>query len=136
LSTASNAQRHADLGLELARSSLAYIEGIIGQNPSNQWLGEASHLAFGLKLEAAKTLSRGLKHIAIVWSVVGVNHLGLPCCLTARCYRADVVVRFLIADGRRLLFVGFTRARMHAEWVISRKAAALVSRDLTGAPAR
>lgn len=32
---ASNAQRHADLGLELARRSLAHIEGI-GQHPSNQ----------------------------------------------------------------------------------------------------
>lgn len=36
---------------------------------------------------------------------------------------------------RRLLFVGFTRARMHAEWVVSRKVAKLVSRALTDAPA-
>ncbi len=64
---ASNAQRHADLGLELARRSLAYVEGI-GQHPSNQWPGEASYLVFGLKLEAAKTLGRGLKQNAIVWS--------------------------------------------------------------------
>lgn len=42
---ASNAQRHADLELELARRSLAYIEGV-GQHPSNQWLGEASYLVF------------------------------------------------------------------------------------------
>ena len=64
---ASNAQRHADLGLELARRSLAHIEGI-GQHPSNQWPGEASYLVFGLKLEAAKTLGRALRQNAIVWS--------------------------------------------------------------------
>ncbi len=64
---ASNAQRHADLGLELARRSLAHIEGI-GQHPSNEWLGEASYLVFGLKLEAAKTLGRSLRQNAIVWS--------------------------------------------------------------------
>jgi hypothetical protein len=64
---ASNAQRHADLGLELARRSLAHIEGV-GQHPSNQWAGEASHLVFGLKLEAAKTLGRAVQQNAIVWS--------------------------------------------------------------------
>ena len=64
---ASNAQRHADLGLELARRSLAHIEGI-GQHPSNQWPGEASYLVFGLKLEAAKKLGRALRQNAIVWS--------------------------------------------------------------------
>jgi hypothetical protein len=64
---ASNAQLHADLGLELARRSLAHIEGI-GQHPSNQWPGDASYLVFGLKLEAAKTLGRALKQNAIVWS--------------------------------------------------------------------
>lgn len=64
---ASNARRHADLGLELARRSLAHIEGI-GQHPSNQWPGEASYLVFGLKLEAAKTLGRVLRQSAIVWS--------------------------------------------------------------------
>jgi len=63
----SNAQRHADLGLELARRSLAHIEGI-GQHPSNQWPGEASYLVFGLKLEATKTLGRALRQNAIVWS--------------------------------------------------------------------
>lgn len=64
---ASNAQLHADLGLELARRSLAYVEGI-GQHPSNQWSGEASYLVFGLKLEAAKTLGRALRQNAIVRS--------------------------------------------------------------------
>lgn len=37
---------------------------------------------------------------------------------------------------RRLLFVGFTRARMHAEWVLSRRAAELFSRDLAGSPTK
>ena len=64
---ASNAQLHADLGLELARRNLAHIEGV-GQHPSNQWPGEASYLVFGLKLEAAKTLGRALRQNAIVWS--------------------------------------------------------------------
>lgn len=36
---------------------------------------------------------------------------------------------------RRLLFVGLTRAGMHAEWVVSRRVAKLISRDLTDAPA-
>lgn len=67
IGAASNAQRHADFGLELARCSLAHIEGI-GQHPSNQWPGEASYLVFGLTLEAAKTLGRKLKQNAIVWS--------------------------------------------------------------------
>ena len=64
---ASNARRHADLGMELARRSLANIEGI-GQHTSNQWPGEASYLVFGLKLEAAKKLGRALRQNAIVWS--------------------------------------------------------------------
>ncbi len=63
----SNAQRHADLGLELARRSLSHVEGI-GRHPSNQWLGEASYLVFGLKLETAKMLGRALRQNAIVWS--------------------------------------------------------------------
>jgi hypothetical protein len=37
---------------------------------------------------------------------------------------------------RRLLFVGFTRASMHAEWVLSRRAAELFSRDLAGSPTK
>ena len=63
----SNGQRHADLGLELARRSLAHVEGI-GQHPSNGWPGEPSYLVFGLTLEAAKTLGRALRQNAIVWS--------------------------------------------------------------------
>ncbi|MEB2351388.1 MAG: DUF3293 domain-containing protein [Burkholderiaceae bacterium] len=67
LAAAPSAKLHADLGLELACRSLAHIEGI-GQHPSNQWAGEGSYLAFGLTLDAAKTLSRDLKQNAIVWS--------------------------------------------------------------------
>lgn len=33
---------------------------------------------------------------------------------------------------RRLLFVGFTRATMHAQWVVSHRAAAVISRQLGG----
>lgn len=61
----SNGQRHADLGLELARRSLAHVEGI-GQHPSNGWPEEPSYLVFGLTLEAAKTLGRALRQNAIV----------------------------------------------------------------------
>ena len=62
-----NAERHAALGRELGRRSLASIEGV-GQHPSNQWPGEASYLVFGLTLEAAKTLGTRLEQNAIVWS--------------------------------------------------------------------
>ncbi len=62
-----NAERHATLGRELARRSLATIEGI-GQHPSNQWRGEPSYLIFGLTLEAAKTLGTRLEQNAIVWT--------------------------------------------------------------------
>ena len=62
-----NAERHAALGREINQRSLASIEGI-GQHPSNQWPGEASHLIFGLTLEAAKTLGTRLEQNAIVWS--------------------------------------------------------------------
>ncbi|MFO1396955.1 MAG: DUF3293 domain-containing protein [Burkholderiales bacterium] len=64
---ATNARRHADLGLELARRRLAHIEGI-GQDPSHRWPGEPSYLVFGLKLDAARTLGRELGQNAIVWS--------------------------------------------------------------------
>ena len=62
-----NAERHAALGRELGRRSLASIEGI-GQHPSNKWPGEPSYLVFGLTLEAAKTLGTRLEQNAIVWS--------------------------------------------------------------------
>ena len=62
-----NARRHAELGRELARRSLAYTEGI-GQHPSNQWPGEPSYLVFGLTLEAARALGRSLGQNAILWS--------------------------------------------------------------------
>jgi hypothetical protein len=62
-----NAERHAALGRELSQRSLASIEGV-GQHPSNQWPGEASHLIFGLTLEAAKTLGNRLEQNAILWA--------------------------------------------------------------------
>lgn len=62
-----NAERHAALGQELGRRSLASIEGI-GRHPSNQWPGEPSYLVFGLTLVAAKTLGTRLEQNAIVWT--------------------------------------------------------------------
>lgn len=62
-----NAERHAALGREISQRSLSRIEGI-GQHPSNQWPGEASHLIFGLTLEAAKALGIRLEQNAIVWA--------------------------------------------------------------------
>ena len=67
LDDAANAERHAALGREISQRSLASIEGI-GQHPSNQWPGEASHLIFGLTLEAAKALGTRLEQNAIVWA--------------------------------------------------------------------
>ena len=64
-----NPERHAALGRELGRHSLASIEGV-GQHPSNQWPNEASYLVFGLTLEAAKTLGTRLEQNAIVWAGV------------------------------------------------------------------
>jgi len=62
-----NAERHATLGRDLGRRSLAYVEGI-DQHPSNKWPGEASYLIFGLTPEAAKTLEIRLEQNAIVWT--------------------------------------------------------------------
>ena len=62
-----NAERHAALGRELSKRSLARIKGL-GQHPSNQWPGEASYLIFGLTLEAAKALGTRLKQNAIIWA--------------------------------------------------------------------
>ena len=62
-----NAERHAALGREISQRSLASIEGI-GQHRSNQWPGEASHLIFGLTLEASKALGTRLEQNAIVWA--------------------------------------------------------------------
>ena len=67
LDDAGNAARHAALGEELSRRSLASIEGI-GQHPSNQWPGEPSYLIFGLSLEAARKLGLTLEQNAILWS--------------------------------------------------------------------
>ena len=64
---AANAERHAKLGRELGRRSLASIEGI-GEHPSNKHPGEASYLIYGLTLEAAKTLGTRLEQNAIIWT--------------------------------------------------------------------
>jgi hypothetical protein len=66
LDDAANAERHSALGRELSQRSLVTLEGV-GQHPSNQWPGEASYLALGLTLEAAKTLGLRLEQNAIVW---------------------------------------------------------------------
>ncbi len=62
-----NAERHAALGREISQRSLASIEGT-GLHQANQLPGEASHLIFGLTLEAAKTLGTRLEQNAIVWT--------------------------------------------------------------------
>ena len=62
-----NAERHAALEREISQRSLSSIEGI-GQHPSNQWPGEASHLIFGLPLEAAKAMGTRLEQNALVWA--------------------------------------------------------------------
>jgi hypothetical protein len=67
LDDADNAARHAALGEELSRRSLASIEGI-GQHPSNQWPGEPGYLIFGLSLEAARKLGSTLEQNAILWT--------------------------------------------------------------------
>lgn len=62
-----NARRHIELGRELTRRGLAYVEGV-GAHPTNRWPSEPSYLVFGLQLDAARTLGRELKQNAIVWS--------------------------------------------------------------------
>ena len=64
-----NTERHAALGREISQRNLSSIEGI-GQHPSHQWPGEASHLIFGLPLDAAKALGTRLEQNAIVWAGV------------------------------------------------------------------
>jgi hypothetical protein len=62
-----NAARHAALGLDLSKCSLAFVDGM-GEHPSNRWPGEASYLVFGLALEAAKAMGVRWQQNAIVWS--------------------------------------------------------------------
>ena len=66
LDDAANAQRHAALGRELGQRSLVSLPGV-GCHPSNERPGEASYLAFGLSLQAARTLGTRLEQNAIVW---------------------------------------------------------------------
>lgn len=67
LDEAENVERHAALGRELSKRSLASSEGV-GQHPSNQWPSEPSHLIFGLTLEAAKALGTRMEQNAILWA--------------------------------------------------------------------
>lgn len=64
---ADNVARHAALGEELSRRSLASVEGF-GQHPSNQWPGERSYLILGVSLEAARKLGATLEQNAILWT--------------------------------------------------------------------
>lgn len=64
---AANARLHAELGAELRRRDLEYVEGI-GQHPSNGWETEPSYLVFGLALPEAEALGRAHRQNAIVWS--------------------------------------------------------------------
>ena len=64
---ASNATRQDALARELRQRSLTVIDGV-GQHPSNNWPGEASFLALGLSLKAAKTLGAQYGQNAIIWS--------------------------------------------------------------------
>ncbi len=66
VSETENRDRQKELATELARRSLAFLEGI-GQHPSNNWPGEESLLILGLDLEAAKTLGGRYEQNAIVW---------------------------------------------------------------------
>ncbi len=66
VSPSENAERHAQLGAELAKRGLTHIEGV-GQHPSNNWPGEPSYLILGLDLEAARTLGMRMEQNAIVW---------------------------------------------------------------------
>lgn len=64
---AENQARQEELGQELRRRGLTFIDSI-GQHPSNDWPGEISFLALGLDLEAAKALGNRFEQNAIVWA--------------------------------------------------------------------
>ncbi len=66
LTAEENHRRQAELAKELTRRSLEFVEGV-GQHPSGDWPGEPSFLAFGLELEAAKSLGKAFEQNAIVW---------------------------------------------------------------------
>ncbi|MBC7548720.1 MAG: DUF3293 domain-containing protein [Polaromonas sp.] len=66
LTTSVNDQLHRDLMTDLTTRSLIFVEGIgIGKDPD--WPGEASHLIFGLELEASRVLGQKFNQNAIVW---------------------------------------------------------------------
>ena len=64
---AANTQRQSNLARELKQRNLTFIHSI-GMHPTNQWPGEASFLALGVTLEAAKSLGVRFEQNAIIWS--------------------------------------------------------------------
>ena len=61
-----NQARQEELKRELSRRGLTFLDGV-GQHPTNNWPGEASFLALGLALEAAKALGKRFEQNAIIW---------------------------------------------------------------------
>ncbi len=61
-----NRRRQDDLTKQLTQRSLDFVEGV-GQHPSGDWPGEPSVLAFGLELEAARSLGKSMQQNAIIW---------------------------------------------------------------------
>lgn len=62
-----NQARQDELKANLKRRRLICIDGS-GKHPSNNWPGEASVLALGLDLVAAKSLARHYEQHAFVWT--------------------------------------------------------------------
>lgn len=61
-----NRHRHAELGVRLGKTGLAFLQGQ-GKHPNNQWPAEASYLVLGMQLEDAKRLGIELEQNAFVW---------------------------------------------------------------------
>ena len=66
LSDALNAHRHDELGRELRRRGLKFLQGE-GRHPVGNWPSEASYLILGLSLETAKILGKKYAQNAIVY---------------------------------------------------------------------
>ena len=69
LSDEENQQRQLALTEELKALGLEVFPGT-GQHPDNGWPGEASLLVMGLKLQAARQLSRKYGQMAFVWQAL------------------------------------------------------------------
>ena len=67
LGDSENEERNNALRRELIERNFAFVEGV-GKHPSNEWLGEASFLIFGIDLETARDLSRRMQQDAFVWA--------------------------------------------------------------------